>query len=191
MRNQRVGLNRSLMLASAVALCAAAPLTGQSPLALPGEQLRLEVAGTGRVHGELVRVTPQSVILIDGAGMERVVARADLRRVWVTRSSGHAVGRGVAGGAAIGFGAGAIVGAVTWEPCRGGGFMACFLTPSSALEQGALVGILVAVPGAIIGGGIGALTRRRIWTPAELGIPEITAVPQPGGGLRLALTLRH
>lgn len=132
--------------------------------------------------GALARLTADSVTIVDTSG-SRTVALSGRRRVETSLGRHRRVGQSMAGGAAVGGVIGLVLGAATWEPCPPEAWVC--LTPSRA-QTALLSGVLLAVPGALLGALAGSRERER-WQRVPRSVP-ISVIPERGGA-RVAVSI--
>ena len=148
----------------ALLLLAGSPLAAQTPSAVvaatrlpPGATVRAVTAGA-RVTGRVQSAGPDTLVLALPGGAAARLAMAGVDTVW--RRAGRATGRGAVIGAVVGGVALAAFGALsTSEGC---GQDECGFGKGESALVGGSVGIAV---GALLGAGIGSLTRtwRRVY----------------------------
>jgi hypothetical protein len=128
-----------------------------APSLRPGMRVRVAWPDGGVVSGRLVRRTPDSLIVSDGAA-DWPVALGEVRGLWVAH------GRSTRAGARIGGLAGGITGGVLGVLF---GAFGCELTCSRSRVTGAVAGLASgAVLGALVGGTVGtSLPRWRAVLP--------------------------
>jgi hypothetical protein len=150
------------------------PVVAQTPAHMPtaGDRVRITRRGfPAPLVGAMVSATADSISFVPVPyilGAPRLqdtvtIARTDVQAFEVSDGRRrHRLG-GLAWGFAIGAAGGAIVGALTYEPCNETGFLACYLKPANQ-EQSAFVGGAVgAVLGSAAGLIVGALYETEHW----------------------------
>jgi hypothetical protein len=150
-------------------------VVAQTPARTPnaGDRVRITRLGfPAPMVGAMVSATADSISFIPvvqhSLGAPRVqdmatIARTDVQAFEVSdgrrRHPWSGLGWGFLGGAA----GGAIVGALTYEPCTSTEFLGCFLTPSSREDSALLGGAVGGVLGSAAGFIVGALYQTERW----------------------------
>ena len=139
----------------------------------PGDRIRVREGEGATVIGVVSAISAQEVRLATRDRSGHVVSRDQIesleRSIGTERRFARNLFISVGATAAIG----GVLGAVTWQPCRQTGFLACFLHPESrgeAATWGIAAGALVGVPIGII---VGLAARHEVW--------ESLSVQGPGG----------
>jgi hypothetical protein len=162
-----------------LAVLAATPVAAQD---LPvGSRIRITKAGGPAIIGTLesedanhLTFTPQ---------YERhptLVSRSALTRVEVSRGWRRRTRQGAYAGFGVGLLAGTVAGVSFYY--AGDGF-------TSAVQGAAACGGLGAGTGALVGAGLGALSKRDVWEDVPLDGPKVSVTASPGGGLGLRVHL--
>ena len=166
-----------------LSVATATALASQPPAGVPSIGSRLRVSTRGdqptRFVGSVVRVTHDSLTLLDARGVTQMISLADAGRI---EMSGKKVGHPNIG-AAIGMGAGLIaggmVGSLTFsEPTNPdcAEFICDSPTRAGAVTSGALLGALI---GAALGALIGNDIKTDRWTTISASSLEATASVRP------------
>jgi hypothetical protein len=170
-----------LLMAGTTGLHAQAALT-------PGSRVRVvQPTPTNRTVavGRLVTSWGDSVQLADDAGAMATVYVGRARRLEVSLGRQRRTGQGAMSGLLIGGGIGAVLGAATWQPCPPDAWL-CF-SPDNRAQAAVLGGVLIGVPGMLIGAIAGSGNRER-WERVRV-VPQIGVTPSANGvtvGARLA-----
>ena len=166
----------SAALAANVSL--ASPVAAQGdPASLVGSRVRLTTSQVSfaPLIGRVVSVEGDHIVLERSPtddqppGAVRITL-ADVESVWLSAGRRRNAGKGAWVGGVIGFGAGALLGAVgggAFSECREGEFFFC--DDMSPAEGAGIFGAFGAGVGALVGVAIGALTKSERWdeVPAE------------------------
>jgi hypothetical protein len=156
----------------------------------PGDVVRVEAAA-GRYEGTVTRVTPDTLVVAEGARID-AIPRADVTRLerFAGRSSR---GRAIAIGAGTGLVSGVVIGAVVGRMI---GKVDCGEIDGpdcvSGEHDGTIQGVMIA-EGALIGSLVGAMFgpvfRRTRWENAADAFPLAAGVA-PSGGVAAGISLR-
>jgi hypothetical protein len=172
----------------------AAPLGSAHPQTIeelrPAAHVRYRIGGRGAAWIEgtyLARVDDSLRLTQPPPGKPLTIAVARLSDLQVSQGRVSRTGHGAAVGAAVGGGAGLILGIVALaEGCEGGFPSTCIITPTEVAVGAPLVfGAL----GAGLGAAIGAASHRERWTPVAGVGTNVTLMPQPRA-VTLAVHLR-
>lgn len=177
-------MRRTLSVFATLVVLAGHDIAAQAALySSVGHQVRLKTDSSSQwLTGTLVAADADSLRLgVGDQGSPVAVARRTVAQLEVLyRGHSHA-GRG----AAIGFGLGALSGAIigygSYRACTG----SCTFDPGPGVYTlaGALGGGVV---GIVVGAAIGTITRGGGWQPVSLGPTHVTLAPR-GGGVELRL----
>lgn len=172
---------RPLVLACFALIVFASASTSQT--IQPGSRVRvvaLSLPGVVEV-GKVIATDPDSLIVERerSRGVARL-ARTDVSSVEVSAGHHRNAGRGAILGLLIGAGGGAVLGAMTWEPCTG----FCFLEPDTRSASAALGAGVFGTLGALIGTVAGALNVSDEWQSVTVSPTAGVSRTENGGGSR-------
>ena len=183
----------------ALSVATATTLASQAPAGVPSIGSRLRVSTRGdqptRFVGSVVRVTHDSLTLIDRRGVTQMISLADAGQIEMSRKKVGHPNIGAAIGIGAGFIAGGMIGSLTFSestnptPDCAGSFYCDQPTRVGATASGALLG-------ALIGAGVGALIGNDIrtdrWSTISASSLEATASLRPTSirGAAVSLAVR-
>jgi len=178
-----------------LALTLPSEIVAQVPLAA-GDEIRVKDRRGLEHEGVFVSSTPDEIRLMTRSGAY-AVPEAEIATVERSLGQRRRFGRNFALTVGLAAGAGAVLGAATWQPCNDTGFMACFLHPESrtdAFAWGLAGGGLLGVPiGIIVGLAVKSERWESIPMPASQGLALslrrssrgldfVASIPVGGGG---------
>lgn len=149
------------VLVAAIAMALTTPTLGNAQ-ARPtvGDRVRVQQADGRMVVGTVERISPEEIVLggstLSLDGIESIERSLGERRRF---------GRNLAITMGVAAGAGGLISAISWSPCRETGFLACMLHPESrsdAFAWGFAGGGIVGLPLGII---IGLAEKSERWEP--------------------------
>ena len=154
-------------------LVAAAPtaiLQAQSNPVYPdrGSRVRVSLAGGAPLMGEVAAVCDGGLVLRSEGGIV-MVPRTSIRRLDLSHGIRRNTSRGIQGGLLVGAAPGAVVGALAWADEEPNGWF------NLGVAWVPLSTALLALPGGVVGGIIGAGSRSEHWArvPLEYGWPPV------------------
>lgn len=137
----------------------ATSLQAQRPLE-PGARVRITAPDHRPVTvGNLVRITGDTAAIVDANGTLTTVVLGPSRRLELSLGRRRQVGRGAGTGFLLGAVAGAALGAASWKPCEPNAFLC--LQPENRGQAAVLGGVLLGVPGLVVGALAGSARRER------------------------------
>jgi len=192
-------------------LLVAAPLLGQASVRAqdvpvtslrPGDVIRVTDTRGWVQRGVLVSVTSETLTWKPGAAAEPAAGTpasdrplASIARLERSGGKERLGWKGFAVTAGSLIAVGAVIGAVTYEPCESTEFLGCLLTPESrgqASLWGATAGGMVGIP---IGAAVALFGKREVW--ADVGVearpltPSLSLDPSGRVSLGMSLPLGH
>ena len=140
-----------------------------------GSRVRIAapVFGSGKTVGTVVSVTSDTLVLRHGAGLAtQSVGTSDITALEVSKGTYSRKAKGALWGTLIGAGAGAALGAATYQKpkCNDPQGFGCFYIfgPDTRGSDAAFGGIAGGILGAVVGTLVG-MGHRDAWVPATLG----------------------
>lgn len=166
-------IQRGALLLLALFLLFVRPVLGQTPSLEPGTRLRVHADGL-QLSGEFIRWDGDTLVVrgeneVPGVRSDHVTAISEIQRLdrGVPRSRGGGAARGAKWGGAIGFIAGAVLGAVDQHNCAEEGKYLCF-TGNPEIKGALAIGALYGGLGAGIGALVGVIHPGTAWEPVPL-----------------------
>jgi hypothetical protein len=120
-----------------------------------GDRIRVEQADGTVLVGTVEGISPDALVLGSSTTGSRTLSFGMIESIERSLGEQRRFGRNLAITMGIAAGAGGLISAVSWSPCRDTGFMACFLHPESrgqAFTWGFVAGGVIGLPvGVIVG----------------------------------------
>jgi len=155
---------------------------GQSLPLTAGARVRVTAASADldKQVATIAEVRGDSIVL-DVDGLAHPVAISDLQRLEVSIGKRTRVTRDAGIGAAIGFAAGALIGAASYEECVPQSFLDCFMVPGSRGDAALLGGAAGGTVGLVLGALVGMGDRTDRWQALTLPVQAAVTSSHAGG----------
>ena len=182
----------AFILTSGLMIHAGAPaLRAQVSAVAPGTKVRFELRTGERLEGRVISLRPEALeagFPTNGATAKYQIT--DIAKLEVVQGRHRPVLRGAAVGTGAGLILGGAVGAMTYSPCESTEFLGCLLAPSSRMQSAAMGATLLGLAGLVVGGVQGLIPRdqwRRVQVDGSIVRLNMRALPSSGTGIGLAL----
>lgn len=170
-------------------------LTGQAVMPEgavgPGARVRITQAGQKpRIAVVVARSADTLVVRWPNYTNSVALPLAEISRLDLSTGRHRKILKGAAVGTLSAGAAGAIIGAISYQPCETTEFLGCFMAPTSASESAVVGGVLGGTLGLIVGTLIG-LPKRDDWHQVSLDASRVAVAVTPrGGGTAVGLSLK-
>jgi hypothetical protein len=175
-------MKKLLVTAIALALLGPAYIAAQDGPSI-GDRVRLQQVDGTVLVGTVEGISMDELVLGSATTDSRTLSLGGIESIERSLGEQRRFGRNLAISMGIAAGAGGLLSAVSWSPCRETGFMACFLHPESrgqAFTWGFVAGGVIGLPVGVI---VGLAAKGERWQPiARPAVGRVALGLVTGGG---------